>query len=313
MKYSLSFMLEHIFSCFSSGCLWRWRVLCLISAFLVQPVAAERIVLGAPYSAFDNLIIVRVDASDAQNCANLRDAIANTSGIRTLRLPPATYDCGTTSLDIPSGVTLEGLGQQHTRIIGQLSAISTPVVSLLGGSELYNLTVENTITGSSTGTNVALGAEADSVINHVTIISQGANNDNVGILLSTSSVSERVRINHATIRVDNGRSFNDGIFVGPFAMATLNDVSVFALDTSGTALSRGVTISSNGSPSLLIRQSVLNSSDNAIETFSTGSPTVSVAHSQLTNGVIGSGTFTCFGAYGENLEALSGNCVVVAP
>ena len=288
--------------------LWSWRVLYLLSALLAQPVAATNIALGTSYSTFDNLIIVRASANAIQNCTNLRDAIANTSGVRTIKLPPATYDCALSALTIPNGVTLEGSGQQNTRIIGQVSSFSASyAVNLLSGSELYNLTVENTGTGATTGfaVNGAIDARSGSVINHVTIISQGVNRENQGILLSGDS-PPGVVMNHVIIRVNNGVSFNQGISASGTVTATLSDVDILALDAMGSSNSYGILVAD--SSFLTIKSSVLNGATGAISGAFEDAPALSIANSQVSNGVDGEVTYTCFGAYDEDLEALSNTC-----
>ena len=198
-------MIKYILECVSGQRLSKWRMLCLASLLLAQPVFAQTIALGNSYSVFDSFILVRTGASDIQNCTNLRDAIDNTSGVRTIKLPPATYDCGTNSLTVPSNTTLKGSGQQNTRIIGQSPPLE-PVIDLPFQAELYNLSVENTLINSFDESGVrAVRAQPGSVMNHVTIISQGENNSaNIGIALNAGSSPEaEVVMNHVTIRVSN--------------------------------------------------------------------------------------------------------------
>ena len=282
-----------------------WRLFCLSTLLLAQPVAAERISLGNAYSTFGNLIIVGTSVNESQNCSNLRDAIANTSGIRTLKLPPATYNCSFNALDVPSGTTIEGSGQQNTRITG----FST--VTLETGAVLNNLTVENLSSGQSRAIR-ALTMRAGSVANHVTAISQGVGNfSNEGIFISgASSSSLGVEINNVTARADNSTFSNFGMVVNASSlMVTLNDVNLLAPNTPGSASqSAGMLVFSR--PPLIIRNSVLDGANNAIQHDGTFA-TYTIIHSQLVNGIANDGdlaTFTCFGAYDENITALSTTC-----
>ena len=130
------------------------RVLCLGTSLMAPTIHADGIALGGAYSLFGEWYIVATGASDTQNCDNLRATITAMAGFGTAKLPPATYDCATTQLNVPTGVTLEGSGQQTTKIIGQVGSAAggagAPVFAA-DGAELYNLTVQNTVTNTAGG------------------------------------------------------------------------------------------------------------------------------------------------------------------
>jgi hypothetical protein len=292
--------MRHITFCFS-------RLFCFCSLLFIQPVFAGSVALGTQFSAFDNFIIVGLGGTDAENCTNLQAAIAATSGTRTIKLPPATYDCGTSETLIPESVTLEGSGQGTTRII---SAKSSAVVIISTDSGISNLTVENVGAGISSGSgSAAVDAFPGSRLTHVTLISEGANNgENTGLEIQ-SGVAREVIVSHVTIRVDNALNFNEGILTGSTHMIILNDVNILALDTpGGSTTSCGIFIQT-GSSTTTIRNSVISGVDDAIAVLNSGTQIVNITHSELANGVTpGAGTFNCFGAYDESLGALSATC-----
>ncbi len=280
---------------------------CLGCALITQPLLAGPIALGPNYSTFDNLIIVGLGATDIENCDHLLSAIANTSGTRTIKLPPATYDCTTDVVDVPDNVTLEGSGQKNTFIKAAPSTFTEPsAVVLNNGSELRYLTVENNSTGI--GLSSAINIEGDgNRLTHVTVLSvfQGTGSVHyIGVLLDTNSTNST--LNDVTIRVDNSQDFNHGIFVQSSGGATLNNVNILALGIPGYGI---FDVATPPSGSITIRNSVINGSSEAIG-VNGGTPTYSITHTQLINGVTpGTGTFNCFGAFDENHSALTAGCV----
>jgi hypothetical protein len=264
-----------------------WPALCLSTVLLIQPASAQKVALGGQYSLFDNLYIVAtVPGDNAANCDNLDAAIAAVSAPSTIKLPPATYDCGSTVLNVPSGVTLEGSGQLDTRIIGQIDLFAI----LNTAAELNNLTLENTATNTNRVRVIDL--RPGSVLNNVNLISSGAGNTENGAIAISTAGTEEIKLRDVTIRVSDGLVTSDGIAV--FASNTslqLNNVDIRA---TGAPTSCGVFIGSTSSPTIKIRNSVVFGLDDAI---SGGTPTLDIAHSRLNGRVITGGSKTCVSVY----------------
>ena len=273
-----------------------WRALSLCAALLVPPASADTVSLSSPFSRFDDLYIVATVADAVQNCTNLRAAVPALGflGVRTVRLPPATYDCGATTLVVPAGVTLEGSGQSNTKIIGQVdsSPVVTPVIDLRG--EMSSLTVENTADSASHA--IAVGLQTGSIANNVTARSQGNNSKN------TAMESSGATITGCTLTAANGLSLNFGLILGSGSTTT----SRSTLDASDT-FATGVTVIST-SASGRFSHTRINSEVDALDN-PTGTPVpITVTHSQLVGTLRGAGTFSCFSVYNAALVALNADC-----
>ncbi len=234
-----------------------WRVLGLAAALLVHPAMAQKVVLGGAYNSFDNLYIVAtVPADNAANCANLIAAIAAASAPSTIKLPPAIYDCGSTVLNVPTGVTLEGSGKLNTRILGQINLF----VVLNTSAEINNLTLENTATNSSQVRTIDL--RPGSILSNVDLTSTGTGNSENGAIQISTAGTEETRIRDVRIRVSDAVLVSDAIAVfANSASLTLRNVDILV---TGAPDSSGIFIAASSSPTIKIRDSILAASDDAI-------------------------------------------------
>ena len=96
----------------------------------------------------NRILQVGAIGSHTQNCQALRDTLTSitdsSASIRYLvRLEPGTYDCGSTTVFVPSGVTLEGSGREMTTIVGDTDHILLGVIHLVDYTALRALTVNN--------------------------------------------------------------------------------------------------------------------------------------------------------------------------
>ena len=92
----------------------------------------------------ENITWVPATQNETQNCQRLRDALASLPSAprQLVRLAPGVFDCGSTTLSVPTQVTLEGSGDD-TVIEGDLDHSSLGVVHLFGQAKLTRLQVVN--------------------------------------------------------------------------------------------------------------------------------------------------------------------------
>ena len=93
-------------------------------------------------------VVVGPVGTDLENGAALRDAVAaidTAKGAYLVRLEPGTYDVGSSTLVLPTGVNLEGAGREATKIVrAGGDSVNTAAVIDAGALELRSVGVEST-------------------------------------------------------------------------------------------------------------------------------------------------------------------------
>ncbi len=124
-------------------------LVCGVSVYVGGPVAGQ-ISIGF------NDRMIQVAHSTSPTCQGLRDALAGISGSSLsnrflVRLEPGVFTCGSATLFLPAGVTLEGAGPELSEIRGTVDAAVLGVVHMFGGGTLRSLKVDNTLAAAATG------------------------------------------------------------------------------------------------------------------------------------------------------------------
>jgi len=239
----------------------------------------------------NRLHVVSAAGTPAQNCQNLRGALAAITDATAakpyvLRLEPGEYDCGSTAVVTKSYVDIEGSGEGVTRIFGTHDATSDNlgVVDLVDRVELRFVTVENT-GNAELATAVSATTAGESRVTHATIISDDTTGTSCGMFVSLpgggAAESVVVEISDSTVR---------GAFDGLFLQ--------------------------NGTGKVMVRGSTIEGGASGSGVHLVAGDVVFIAYSKLINGFDDNAEtvdLTCLFSYDGNLEQLDSGCSLPAP
>lgn len=203
-----------------------------------------------------------------------------------IKVMPGSYDLGTSSLDLPVHVHLQGAGPGVTIVSGSKS--NSPVIGSLGNNSINDLTV-SVPAGSFAD---AVWVQGDNVdIRNVHLTTPQENFARTGIkVLSTGSLTaqnvnvtgfnQAVRVEGGSIRLDDFENTGtNGVFILSGAQAAIsNSIIRNQLSTPSSSIGSGLSVSGVGSQAF-VRGSEVNSIASNDGAF------VRVSNSQINGGM----------------------------
>jgi hypothetical protein len=245
-------------------------------------------------------VTVHPGSTPAISGTRLIAAVSAISATPTLvRLEPGRYDLGSSTLNLPSGVWIEGAGQGLTTIAG--SAFN--VIQSTGNTGLELLTV------SGPGTDCVRQASAGTLT--VQLVEIGGCSYGIESVAPASVSVVRTSINVSggrgvdltaggTATIDSSTIVDTGAGSG---IASVSNASVQVSDSTVTGGVFGLFLTS--STAVVWASQITGTSSDGLHLV--GSST-SVANSMVANGVFNTGTLRCVGDYNATYVALSSTC-----
>jgi hypothetical protein len=192
---------------------------------------------------------------------NISDATATKPYL--IHLGPGVYDLGSTRIIMKEWISIQGSGQEATKITGAVSTggydATSAIVSGVNNASLTNLTIENTggggsssiaifndsaspriervtaIVSSGTGANYGVyNTSSSPTMTYVTASASGGSNGNIGVYNQTSSSPTMTNV---TASASGGAGNNHGVYNYTSSSPTMTYVTASA---SGGQLSYGV-------------------------------------------------------------------------
>ncbi len=281
-------------------------------------------------NSYVKTILVSPGLNNIISGTNLQNAMTAATSGTLIKVEPGTYDLGTTTLKMKTGVDLEGSGEGLTTITSQVGGSSYPLISgtvvITSSSEIRFLTIANTGTSTYNAGVYGNGVNNTSKLTNVTAKISGSGSVNLAIFI-TNSASPIIQ--NSTISSTGGSSSNSGIYNSNASSPTIQNSTISAsggTNTSGIFIDsssptiQNSTISASGgtnnlgiqsqtSSTITIQNSTVNVTPSAFyySIRNLGGSTARVGASQLGTGVFGVG-FTCVGVYSSSFVALNSSC-----
>jgi hypothetical protein len=320
---------------------------------MITTTYGANIIIGGNHTDIGTIVIVSPKPGDAPlaNGTALRNVLAGIDADFTnrylIKLGPGIYALGATGLQMKEYVSIEGSGENATKITAAADGGSFPLTdaTVIGAdhAELRFLTTENTIIGVDFKAAILNSSASPSLI-HVTVTTSGGSN-NYGVynynssptmtnvtVLATGGTSNKglynVTSSPAMTNVTttaSGGSDNVGL-VNSVSSPTMTNVAASAsggptnvgiLNSVSSLTMTNVTASASGGTTNIGIQNLSSGTIRISHSVIKGTTTISNPHGVTTyvgntqldgEAVSNSGTLTCVGAYNGNYVALGTNC-----
>ena len=242
-----------------------------------------------------NTLFVSADSTQANNCNDLRDALAEAGSIAApeqkvlVRLDTGTFDCGSTGITVPANVILEGGGNHSSNILFNSGAtaivgsVEGALVSLNSATELRRLDIRNILSGTNSDSTAIRDLTGGGfLLEDLTLIASADSGNAYGVLLSEDACglfgcNSRILRRIEAIAITSSGTNTVALNFDQEMTVSVEQVTVSASGGSGSSV--GVSVTNNAIVS--INNSHLNGVDSGVS----GSPisSTSVRFSQLSS------------------------------
>jgi len=247
-----------------------------------------------------NVITVSAENGDFTSPVEAIESITDATDTNPylIIIGPGVYDLGSTNLVMKEWVSIQGSGQEATKITGAVITGLRATVEGKNNTTLTDLTIENT--GGGTESIAIRNNNASPRIERVTAIASGGVEFNIGIYnhgaFSPMITTFSPTITNVTASASGAAIHNVGVLIVSHSSPTM--INVIASGSGGT-YNWGVNSTDNASP--FIQDSILEGEPFGI-IISENSPGTRVVNSKIISGVYDDATGTqCRGNYDENL------------